>query len=653
MRRRIPIKDHYHEIQLITTRAITALVIMVILILLLITRLGYLQLSQNALYTTLSKKNWLDLVPVEPTRGLIYDRNGVLLAENIPVFSLDIIPDKIENMPQTLSEISKIIPLTDLEIAQFQKQLKQHRRFDEIPLKLRLTEEEVAKFSEHMYHFRGVLIKARLMRHYPFGSSFTHVLGYVGRINTQELNQIDTSNYSASNYIGKLGIEKYYEDELHGTVGYQQVESDASGEAVRVVNQIKTTPGENLYLTIDSKLQLAVEQAMEGHRGAVIAIDPSTGQILAMVSEPTYDPNIFVAGVSNQDFKTLQESPDRPLYNRALRGLYPPASTFKPFYALEGLNTQTVDTHYSIYDPGWFQLKNSEHIFRDWKKHGHGSVNLAKAITSSCDIYFFELASRLGIDRLDSILNEFGFGKLTGIDIGEELSGTVASPAWKRRVKGVSWYPGDTVISGIGQGFMQVTPLQLASGVATIANRGQRYIPYLLLSEQEPGKQSVPQLPTPINKIKLANPNYWNVVINAMQNVVSSPEGTAYTRFGKNSAYTVAGKTGTAQLVKKKHFNNEDDHDNQLYLPEKFRDNTLFIAFAPIDKPKIALAIVIENNNYSVGIARKILDYYLVGPQTLQPPTTAAASPPIATKKAVNTPDDVTEDGEEEYSNDN
>lgn len=619
MRKRIPIKNYQHEIQLVTNRAITAFVIMTILILLLIIRLGYLQLNKHTLYTTLSKKNWLDLVPVEPTRGLIYDRNGVLLAENIPVFSLDIIPDKIENMAQTLSEISKILPLTDLEIAQFQKQLKQHRRFDEIPLKLKLTEDEVAKFSEHQYHFKGALIKARLMRYYPLGPSFIHVLGYVGRINAQELNQIDTSNYSASNYIGKLGIEKYYEDELHGKVGYQQVESDASGEPVRVVNQIKTIPGKNLYLTLDSKLQLAVEQAMEGHRGAVVVIQPSTGQILAMVSQPTYDPNLFVAGVSNQDFKALQESPDRPLYNRAIRGLYPLGSTIKPFVAIEGLEIGAINAQTTIYDPGWFQLKNSEHIFRDMKKRGHGSVNLAKAIIVSCDTFFYELASKIGIQRLDEILTDFGFGKLTGVDLKEELAGNVASPAWKRRVKGVGWYPGDTIISGIGQGSMLATPLQLASGVATLSTRGQHYTPYLLYAKQAPGKKPIIRTPESLKKIKLTDKNNWNLVIHAMENVINTPEGTAYTRFGKNFPYTVAGKTGTAQLIKRKHVANEKDHEDQSHLSEKLRDNTLFIAFAPTDKPKIALAVIVENNNYAVQIARKILDYYLVGPQTLQP----------------------------------
>lgn len=628
MEKRIPIKNHIQEIQLITHRVIAAIILMCILIILLICRLYYLQLDKHELYTTLSQKNWLDLVPLEPTRGLIYDRNGVLLAENVPVFSLDITPDKIENMPQTLSEISKIIPLSDTDIAQFQKQLKQHRRFDEIPLKLRLTEDEVAKISEAEYRLPGVLVRARLMRHYPYGGSFIHVLGYVGRININELNEIDTSNYSASNYIGKLGIEKYYEDELHGTVGYQQVENDASGEPVRIVSQINPQPGENLYLTIDSKLQLAVEKVMENLRGAVVVIQPSTGQVLAMVSQPTYDPNVFVAGVSADEFKALQDSPDKPLFNRALRGLYPIASTIKPYMALEGLISGVTTTDRTIYDPGYFELENSSRVFFDWKHGGHGTVNLTRAIISSCDTYFFDLALKMGIDRIDDILNQFGFGQLTGVDLDEELPGNVASPAWKKKAKGLGWYPGDTLNSVIGQGFMQATPLQLASAVSTLANRGQRYTPYFLLGEQEPGKTYVQMKPTPMNKIILNNPSYWDVIINAMQQVITSHQGTGFVHFGTGAPYTVAAKTGTAQVFSKKHTKgiDEDQADNQAQLPEHLRNHSLFIAFAPADKPQIAIAVIAENTLTAAGIARKIMDYYFIGPQTLYPPVVPATS---------------------------
>lgn len=629
MPKKIPIKNHQEEVNLITHRTITTLVVMVMLIAVLIIRLIYLQLVENDLYSTLSKKNWLDLVPVEPNRGLIYDRKGVLLAYNVPIFSLDIIPSHVENLPKTLADIARIIPLSDTDIAQFRKILKQHRRFDEIPLKFRLSEQDVANFYENQYRFPGVLVKARLMRSYPLGSTFSHLLGYVGRISPEELDNIDLVNYSASNYIGKSGIEKFYEDELHGTVGYEQAESDVSGEAVRVLNQIKPVPGKTLYLTIDSGLQLAAEQAMQGHRGAVIAIDPNNGQVLAMLSEPGFDPNIFVAGISNQDFQQLQQSPDRPLYNRAVRGLYPFASTVKPYLALEGLESETVDEDFSIQDPGWYRLKNR--VFHDWRPHGHGVVNISKAITQSCDIYFYTLAAKMGIQHIDSILNAFGFGKATGIDLDDELPGNVPSPAWKRREKGEGWYPGDTVITAIGQGFMQATPLQIANGVAAIAMRGKRFQPYLLLSEKEANiKQTAPEAPTPLEPVKLKDEDHWDTIIDAMRDVVETAEGTAYYRFGQNHPYIAAGKTGTAQVYSRKRAPGEEGEEDQSTIAENLRDHSLFVAFAPIDHPKIAVAVIVENTNLAVGVARKVLDYYLVGPP---PPPLPAGNTDNATKE--------------------
>lgn len=617
MPQRIAIKNHLEEIQLISRRCITAGIIMLILIVLLITRLAYLQLFHHALYTTLSQKNWLDLIPLEPTRGLIYDRNGLLLAENIPVYSLNVIPYKINNFPNMLAEIAKIVPLSDDDIAQFQKQLKQHRRFDEITLKLKLTEEEVALFSENLYRFPGAFIKAGLLRHYPYDQHFSHILGYVGRINTSELNDIDVTNYSASNYIGKLGIEKFYEDELHGTVGYEQAETDASGASVRIIKQIKPVPGKNLYLTIDSKLQMAAVDALAGHKGAIVAIQPSTGQILALVSEPNYDPNLFVSGISSKDFQALQQSPDKPLYNRALRGLYPFASTIKPFIALEGLDSGVTSLDFTIYDPGWYKLPTSEHIFHDWQRRGHGTVNLSRAIISSCDTYFFELARKLGIQRINQILEKFGFGNYTGVDIGEELPGLVASPAWKRKLKGAPWYEGDTINSGIGQGYMQVTPLQLATGVATIANRGQRFTPHLLLADQIPGQVMETQDPQPLEPVKLRNDSIWDTIIQAMQGVIISPYGTGY-HFGKIGPYTVAAKTGTAQVYT---IRSRDENNNiQDKVPEHLRDHSLFIAFAPVEQPKIAIAVIVENSSLAASVARKILDFYLLGTKVEEPP---------------------------------
>ena len=608
MQKRIPIKNPHREIQLILQRCVITFILMGCLIFILLARLAYLQIYKHDVYTTLATKNWLDLVPVEPTRGLIYDRNGVLLAENIPVFSLDIIPNEVPNLKQTLAALGKIISLNDNDLNQFKKQVKQKRRFDEIPLKLRLTEEEVARFTENQHRFPGVIIKARLMRHYPFGESFSHVIGYEGRINSQELNEIDQTNYSASHYIGKIGIEKYYEEDLHGQVGYQEVENDASGKSVRILKEIKSVPGKNIYLTIDSKLQFIAEKALDGHKGAVVAIQPSTGQVLAMVSEPGYDPNQFVLGISQTDFQELQQEEDRPLYNRALRGLYPLASTIKPYLALEGLNSGIVTYDDAIYDAGTFQLQNSSHVFHDWVKLGHGTVNIARAITSSCDVYFYHLAVKMGIRRIDAILSQFGYGALTGIDLDDEVSGILASPEWKRKSRGAGWYPGDTINSVIGQGYMQATPLQLAVAVSILANRGQHYMPYLQLGAQIPGKNYEPLQPIQLDPVKLNDKQYWDMVISAMQDVAKSPQGTAYRYFSKNDSYTVAAKTGTGALSKRR---NPDEEDNQDLMPEKLRDHHLFIAFAPVDHPKIALAIITENSNEAATAARTIFDFYL------------------------------------------
>jgi penicillin-binding protein 2 len=608
MLKRTSIKNHYHEIQLTSRRSMLAIFVISIIIGLLIARLAYLQIYKNALYTTLSTKNAIDLVPIEPPRGLIYDRNGVLLAENIPVFSLDIIPQQIPNLQRTLAALSKVVEISDSDTIQFQKQLKQHRRFDEIPLKLRLTEAEVARFTESQYHFPGVLIKARLMRHYPYGESFSHVLGYVGRINTRELGEIDQINYSASHYIGKLGIEKFYEEELHGNVGYEEVENDASGKPIRVLKKTSGKPGKNLYLTIDSGLQLVAEKALQGHSGAVVAIQPKTGQVLAMVSQPAYDPNIFVIGISQKDYQALQQSDTKPLYDRALRGTYPLASTIKPYLALEGLESGATTPEYTIFDNGTFKLPNYSRVWHDWVRNGHGRVNLSRAIASSCDIYFYQLSSKMGIKLMDDILMQFGFGAFTGIDLDGELPGVVASPEWKLKVKGQHWYPGDTTNSSIGQGDMQATPLQLASAVSTIANHGQRYLPFLLLGEQEPGKLYIAHQSMPLAPVKLRDDKFWDIVIKAMQDVVDNPQGTAYTHYGRGYTYTIAGKTGTAALSRRRIPNEEDKQES---VPEKLRDHHLFIAFAPVDDPKIAIAIITENSNNAIDVARAIMDYYL------------------------------------------
>lgn len=607
MQKRITIKNHHQEVQLIVRRTMLALIAISILIILLLVRLAYLQIYKHDIYITQSTNNRLDYIPIEPTRGLIFDRNGTMLAENIPVFSLDVIPYEVSDLKKTIRELKKIITLTTNDIHQFQKQLRQHRRFDEIPLKLRLTEKEAAIFAENQYHFPGVIIKARLLRLYPHGKSFSHVIGYVGRINAQELNEIDQINYSASHYIGKLGIEKYYEEELHGLVGYEEVESDAGGKPIQTFKEIKAQPGKNIYLTIDSGLQHAAEKALQNHRGAVVAIEPNSGQVLAMVSEPGYDPNIFVTGISQKDYESLQRSTDRPLYNRALQGLYSPASTIKPFITLGGLQYGVTTPDFSLFDPGWFQLHPDSRLFHDWRRLGHGVVNINKAIISSCDVFFYDLANKMGNARLVATLAQFGFGDYTGIDLDDEVTGVVPTPEWKIKTKGMNWYEGDTIFSGIGHGYLQTTILQLAHATATLAMHGQRYMPYLLLGEQTPGQAIAFEEPIPLNPVIVRDPTYWEVIIKAMTDSVNLPQGNAH-RFGRNRKYTIAAKTGTAQIIKRR---NPDEEDKQEDLPEKLRDHHLFIAFAPVDNPKLALAVVTENSNTAIDTARAIFDYYL------------------------------------------
>lgn len=607
---RLTIKNYHLEANLFTQRIFIAAIIIIVLTLCLITRLFYLQIIQHNRFTTLSLQNQQVLIPIEPNRGLIYDRNGVLLAENIPSFSLDIIPDHVPNLKKTISELSTLFDIDNDAITQFYKQRRQHRSYEPVSLKLNLTDDEVARFYVNLYRFPGVTINARLLRNYPLGPDSVTVLGYVGRINEKELKTIDAANYSASNYIGKIGIEHYYEDELHGVVGYNQAEVNASGQIVRILKRFPPIPGDNLYLSIDSKLQHIAHQAFQGERGGLVAIDPTTGKVLAMVSHPNYDPNLFVNGISNSNYKQLREAADRPLYNRAVRGQYPFGSTIKPFYALQGLNEEVVSPEDSVYCNGYFQLPNVSKVWHDWnhKKGGHGRTNLHDAIMQSCDIYFYTLAQKMGISKMDTILQQFGFGELTHIDIHEEIPGVVASPDWKKKYQHTRWYPGDTIISGIGQGFMLATPLQLASATATLSQRGTRFQPQLLHKVEKPSGEIVTQAPIAKKPEAIRVDEDWDVVINAMKDVISNARGTAYVKFGQTDLYTAAGKTGTAQVYRPTSLADKKDEE----VEEKYRDNSLFIAFAPVDKPQIALAVIAENSHAAAKIARAVLDAFFI-----------------------------------------
>lgn len=621
---RLTIKNYHRETNLFTRRVFIAVILILLLTTLLITRLFYLQIIQHHRYSTLSLQNQQQLIPIEPNRGLIYDRNGVLLAENLPSFSLDIIPDYVPNLPTTLKNLRQLFDIDDEAVDVFYKQRRQHRSFEPISLKLKLTDDEVARFYVNRYRFPGVTVNARLLRVYPLGPDLVTVLGYVGRINEKELKHIDTANYSASNYIGKIGIENYYEKELHGVVGYNQVEVNATGQIVRILKRFPPIPGDNLYLSIDSHLQHAAHEAFAGERGGLVAIDPTSGKVLAMVSHPHYDPNLFVNGISNRDYQQLRNAADRPLYNRSVRGLYPFGSTIKPFLALGGLDDETVFAHDSLYCNGYFYLPGVSRPWRDWnhKRGGHGRVTVHDAIMESCDIYFYTLANKMGIRKMGTILQQFGFGELMHLDMSEELPGVVPSPEWKRKTQHASWYPGDTILSGIGQGFMLATPLQLASATATLAERGTRYQPQLLDKVEKPSGQIIPQPPILQTPVVMKDSEDWDVVINAMKDVVNNPQGTAYRKFAHPGLYIAAAKTGTAQVYRPPAYADQKDED----VPEKYRDNTLFIVFAPVENPQIAMAVVAENSHAAGTIARNVLDVFFTKP-TDQPPETIPPSP--------------------------
>lgn len=606
-----------HDEQLLLRKRLSILCIfMFACIFILIIRLAWLQIYKKEVYATLAKQNSLDLVPIEPERGSIFDRNGVTLADNTPIFSLDFVVTRKMHWDLLIADIAKLIELSPNDIKQFYKQLKERSASHNniVTLKFHLTEKEIAILSENQFRFNGMQIHARLMRHYPYANRFAHVIGYVGRINPKELEEIDSVNYSASLTIGKNGIEQYYEDALHGTVGYEEVENDAGGHAIRFLKQIPAVRGDHLFLSIDSHLQWVAEQAMGDHRGAIVALNPQNGEVLAMVSTPSFDPNLFVTGISEKNYKALNTDIDKPLYNRALRGTYPFASTIKPYFALAGLLYRVITPEFSIVDRGWYQLKNSAHIFHGWNHHGLGSVNMARALFTSSDIYFYDLAVKLGIHRMGAILHLFGFGEPTGIDLEHEGSGIVASPEWKLKVSHTIWYPGDTVISGIGQGSMQATPLQLAQGVATLAMRGKRFLPTLLLKTQTPDLKFHDNPPTPLESIQGISDQAFDIVIQAMTAVVESPEGTG--RRLKSKYYSVAAKTGTGQVFSA---SSHRDDTHQENLPERLRDHHILILFSPVDHPKIAMAIVTENSYATLEVAKIILDDFY-GIKKYEPP---------------------------------
>ena len=612
MLRQLTLKDHLFEYHLFSNRAIILLVLCGVLSLVLFARLFFLQVVAHDHFTTLSDDNRVKLQAIAPNRGLIYDRNGILLADNLPSYRLEITAEQVDDMPSTLTALEEIIEIGEADRSRFEKLLGRKPRFEAVPLRFHLSDEEVARFSVNRHRFPGVDIKAGLARHYPLGSLAVHALGYVGRIDEQALKNLDPSNYNGTSYIGKTGVEKTYEALLHGTVGVQQVETTAQGRVLRVLDRKPPVPGENLYLTLDSRLQAVAEQALADYSGSAIALDPKSGDVLALVSQPTYDPNPFVNGIDYADYKALRDNEKQPLFNRALRGQYPPGSTVKPFIGLAGLEEGITSSHSSTYCPGFYTLPGSSRKYRDWKRGGHGTVDLNKAITQSCDVYFYDLALSLGIDRMHDYLQHFGFGSRTGIDIVGELPGLLPSPVWKRQRRGEPWFPGETIITGIGQGFFLVTPLQLATATATLANHGRRMQPSIIHATQDPGSDALqPYRPETIESVSIHHPENWDIVIQSMIDVVHSARGTAR-KIGIDSPYRIAGKTGTAQVFGLKE---EEKYDAEA-IAEKLRDHALFIAFAPVDDPQIVVAVIVENggggSSTAAPIASKIMDGYLL-----------------------------------------
>jgi len=612
MARGIALKDSSRETSLFRARAILAGTLAAVLLLLLLSRLVYLQVTRHDHFTTLSQANRVNIQPIAPTRGLIYDRNGLVLAENLPTFSLEIVPERVEDMEATLAAIGRIIAVSEADLERFYVELKRRRRFEEVPLRFKLSDEEVAAVAVNRHRLPGVEISSRLSRHYPWSNHTSHIVGYVGRIAEPELRAIDTSNYAATTHIGKVGVERSYEDALHGKVGYEQVETNARGRALRVLERTPPVPGKNLHLSIDLRLQVAAEEAFGEEHGALVAIDPKTGAVLALVSMPGYDPNLFVNGIDAETYRALADSPDRPLFNRALRGQYPPGSTIKPVVGLGGLETGTVDPGDHTFCRGYYTLEGDSHRYRDWRKGGHGPVNLHDAITQSCDVYFYDLAHTMGIDKLADYLRHFGFGARTGIDIVGEASGLLPTRDWKRKVHRQPWYPGETLITGIGQGFLLATPLQLAAHVATLSSGGVRLRPQVVATIEDPATGVQQALsPEVLEKVPVKNPDHWRQVVAAMSDVVHGARGTAR-GIARDITYRLAGKTGTAQVFGIK----QDEEYDEEKISKKLRDHALFVSFAPVDDPRIAVAVLVENggggSTVAAPIARKVMDRYLV-----------------------------------------
>jgi penicillin-binding protein 2 len=608
----IEFRDAQREGQQFRVRLAVMSGFVLVMFALLLARFAYLQVMQHDHYHTLAEANRISVVPVMPGRGVIFDRNGVQLAYNYTAHTLEITPGRASDVNGTIDKLSEIVEITPRDRRRFKQLLEESKSFESLPIRSRLADDEIARFAAHRYRFPGVDIKARLFRQYPQGELFSHVIGYIGRINQKELDKLEAdgelANYRGTDHIGKTGLEQSYESILHGTTGVEQVEIDSAGRAVRVLSRTPPSSGANLALKLDAGLQALVDKAFGDRRGALVALDPQTGGVLAFVSKPGFDPNLFVDGIDPQSWNELRNSPDRPMLNRALTGTYPPGSTFKPFMALAALTTGKRTPQQAISDPGYFQFGN--HRFRDDAEFGHGSVDMYKSIVVSCDTYYYILANDMGIDAISQFMGRLGFGSRTGIDLTGESAGILPSQEWKLQRFKQKWFAGETVSIGIGQGYNSYTPLQLASAIATVANDGVMFRPHVVdYTEDLRSKARTPVEPKPLRTLDV-NPEHIDIIKKALVGV--NKEGTSASVF-VGAEYVSAGKTGTAQVIAIK----QGEKYVEGRVQERFRDHALFIAYAPAEKPTIALAVIVENAGFgaraAAPIARQVFDYYLLG----------------------------------------
>jgi len=619
-----PIKDHHRERQLFLGRVILTSVVALLLLGLVVARLIQLQVVEHELFAEKSQGNRVRIEAVPPIRGLIFDRKGRAIAENLPAYQLELIPEQVTDIDDTLGRLASLGLIEAADIPRFKELSRSGPRFQPVTLRVRLTDKEIANFAVQRPRFPGVDFQSRLVRHYPDGPLVAHAVGYVGALSSEDLKRVEPARYAGTAHTGKTGVESTFESDLHGYAGYRHLITNAQGRRIpsdssELLDALPAdqvpSPGANVFLSLDLDLQRIAARALEGRRGAVVAMDPWTGEVLALVSAPSFNPNLFAVGMTTQQYGELQNNPDRPLFNRALRGAYPPGSTIKPMLALAALETGATDLSRRSFCRGFFMLPNSTHRYRDWKPEGHGSMDLHDAITQSCDVYFYEISGDIGINNMHDYLGRFGLGRRAGIDIGGEHAGLVPSTEWKRTAfrnrDDQRWYDGETVIASIGQGYMLATPLQLAAAAAALATRGTRYQPHLVAAVEDgvSGQRRIIQ-PQRLPDVEVRNPAHWDAVLEGMHDVMQGARGTARA-VGMGAPYKMAGKSGTAQVISIA----QDEEYDEEEIEERQRDHALFIAFAPFDKPRIAVAVIVENgssgSSVAAPIAKALMDHHL------------------------------------------